>query len=69
MYGFSDAAVRAAGPVEGENLNVNPSFNAHPKPVAEVTHVAPTTTIDVFHGSKRTEAVFDAQGDARGSAK
>jgi pilus assembly protein CpaB len=69
MYGFSDAAVRAAGPVEGENLNVNPSFNAHPKPVAEVTHVTPTTTIDVFHGSKRTEAVFDAQGDARGSAK
>jgi pilus assembly protein CpaB len=69
MYGFSDAAVRGASSADAGNLNVNPNPNPHPRPVTEVTQLPPTTTIDVFHGSKRTEAVFDVHGDSHGGAK
>jgi pilus assembly protein CpaB len=62
MYGFSDAAVRASAPPD-TGMPPIPNPPPSPKPVAEVPH-KPQTTIDVFHGSKRTEAVFDAHGDA-----
>ena len=66
MYGFSDSAVIHLGPQPDPPIpNFNPNFVSHPK-VPDPPQQAPGTTIDVFHGSKRTEATFDAGGDAHG---
>jgi pilus assembly protein CpaB len=61
MYGVSEAAVRPAAPADQYPGNA-PQNPPHPPPAAPAERPVPTTTIDVFHGSKRTEAVFTVHG-------
>jgi len=65
MYGFTDVAVRTGPQPDPPIEHFNPNFDSHPRPPA-APRPPPLTTIDVFHGSKRTEATFDAHGDAHG---
>ena len=67
MYGFNDGAVsRYTSLPEAPAANVNPAPIAHPQTTVPVSRTSPGTTIDVFHGAKRTEAVFDASGNSHG---
>jgi len=67
MYGFSDAAVRAASQPDSGTSPAAPN-PPHPPPAPVVPPPVPTTTIDVFHGSKRTEAVFTVQRSGHGGS-
>ena len=60
LYGVSDAAAAHTLPMTDFP---RPNFNPAPRPrLTAVSLPPPTTTIDVFHGSKRTEATFQTSG-------
>jgi pilus assembly protein CpaB len=66
MYGVPESAIRFASAPDLPPPNFNPNPNPPVHLSATVNHPAPGVTIDVFHGSKRTQASFDAHGDVRG---
>jgi pilus assembly protein CpaB len=70
MYGIPESAVSRIGTLpDPPPPNYNPNPAPKPRPVVEPIRPAqPATIIDVFHGSKRTQATFDAHGDSRGGA-
>ncbi len=66
LYGVPEAAVPRAPAPDPPIPNFNPNFNSQRRPAAEASHAPAGSTIDVFHGSKRTQSTFDVHGDVHG---
>jgi pilus assembly protein CpaB len=60
LYGVSDAAARVGSLPDPPP----PGYNPRPRPVAAIVRppAVTTTTIEIFHGAKRTQETFDIHG-------